>query len=55
MQVPTIDKIVLNMGIGEAINDKKAVGEALDELGLISGQKPPNQPGSQVDRQLQAA
>ena len=40
MQVPTIDKIVLNMGLGEAINDKKAVGEALDELGLISGQKP---------------
>jgi len=40
MQVPTIDKIVLNMGIGEAISDKKAVGEALDELGLISGQKP---------------
>jgi len=40
MQVPTIEKIVLNMGLGEAITDKKAVGEALDELGLISGQKP---------------
>ncbi len=40
MQVPTLDKIVLNMGLGEAVGDKKAVGEALDELGLISGQKP---------------
>ena len=40
MQVPTIEKIVLNMGLGEAIGDKKAVDEALDELGLISGQKP---------------
>lgn len=40
MEVPTLDKIVLNMGIGEAINDKKAVDEAVDELGLISGQKP---------------
>ena len=40
MQVPTMDKIVLNMGLGEAIADKKAIGEALDELGLISGQKP---------------
>ncbi|MGB7861324.1 MAG: 50S ribosomal protein L5 [Acidimicrobiia bacterium] len=40
MQVPTLEKIVLNMGIGEAIADKKAVEEALDELGLISGQKP---------------
>lgn len=40
MQVPTLEKIVLNMGLGEAIADKKAVDEALDELGLISGQKP---------------
>jgi large subunit ribosomal protein L5 len=40
MQVPTLEKIVLNMGIGEAINDKKAIDEALDELGLIAGQKP---------------
>lgn len=40
MEVPTIEKIVLNMGIGEALDDKKAVGEAIDELGLISGQKP---------------
>lgn len=40
MEIPTISKIVLNMGIGEAINDKKAVDEALDELGLITGQKP---------------
>ena len=40
MQVPTLDKIVLNMGLGDAIADKKAIDEALDELGLISGQKP---------------
>lgn len=40
MQVPTLEKIVLNMGLGEAIADKKAVDEALDEVGLISGQKP---------------
>lgn len=40
MEVPTLEKIVLNMGIGEALNDKKAVDEAVDELGLISGQKP---------------
>ena len=40
MEVPVLDKIVLNMGIGEAIQDKKAVGQALEELGLITGQKP---------------
>ena len=40
MQVPTLEKIVLNMGLGEAINDKKAIDEALEELGLIAGQKP---------------
>lgn len=40
MEVPTLDKIVLNMGIGEALDDKKAIDEAMDELSLISGQKP---------------
>jgi len=40
MQVPTLEKIVLNMGLGEAMQDKKAIDEALEELGLIAGQKP---------------
>jgi len=40
MEVPTLEKIVLNMGLGEAIQNKKAIDEALDELGLIAGQKP---------------
>jgi large subunit ribosomal protein L5 len=40
MQVPTLEKIVLNMGLGEAIQDKKAIDEAIDELGLIAGQRP---------------
>ncbi|HEY5889578.1 MAG TPA: 50S ribosomal protein L5 [Acidimicrobiia bacterium] len=40
MQVPVIDKIVVNMGIGEANNDKKVVTSAVDELSLITGQKP---------------
>ncbi len=40
MQAPTIEKIVLNMGVGEAVQDKKAVEEAAEELALITGQKP---------------
>ena len=40
MELPVLDKIVLNMGIGEAIQDKKAVEQAVDELSLITGQKP---------------
>lgn len=40
MEVPSLEKIVLNMGLGEAIDDKKAVDEAVEELGLITGQKP---------------
>ncbi|MFP3882658.1 MAG: 50S ribosomal protein L5 [Actinomycetota bacterium] len=40
MEVPTLHKIVINMGLGEALQDKKAIDEALDELGLIAGQKP---------------
>ena len=40
MEVPRIDKIVLNMGIGEAVNDSKKVTSALADLALIAGQKP---------------
>jgi large subunit ribosomal protein L5 len=40
MQVPRIDKIVLNMGVGEATQDKKKVDIAVGEMELIAGQKP---------------
>jgi len=39
-QVPRVDKIVLNMGIGEAVADSKKVQSALADLALIAGQKP---------------
>jgi large subunit ribosomal protein L5 len=40
MAVPKIDKIVINMGVGEAVQDKKKVETAAQELELIAGQKP---------------
>ena len=40
MEVPRIDKIVLNMGVGEATQDKKKVDQAAAEMELIAGQKP---------------
>lgn len=40
MAVPRITKITLNMGVGEAAQDKKAIEGALSDLTLISGQKP---------------
>ena len=40
MEVPAIDKIVLNMGVGEATQDKKRVETAAAEMELIAGQKP---------------
>lgn len=39
-QVPRLEKIVLNMGIGEAAQDSKKIDSALNEMTLISGQKP---------------
>jgi large subunit ribosomal protein L5 len=39
MQVPKLDKIVINMGVGEAVGDRKAVENAAGELALISGQR----------------
>jgi large subunit ribosomal protein L5 len=40
MQVPRIDKIVLNMGVGEAVADKKIMDNAVGDMTKIAGQKP---------------
>lgn len=40
MEVPRIEKITLNMGVGEAIDDKKVMEHAVDDMTKISGQKP---------------
>ena len=40
MQIPKIDKIVLNMGVGDAVSNAKNLDEAVEELTLIAGQKP---------------
>ena len=40
MEVPKLDKIVVNMGVGEAVGDSKVIHRAVEDLGLIAGQKP---------------
>ena len=40
MQVPRIQKITLNMGVGEAVNDKKIMDNAVADMTKIAGQKP---------------
>ena len=40
MEVPRVDKVVLNMGVGEAVADSKKVKSALGDLALIAGQRP---------------
>ena len=40
MQAPKIEKIVLNIGVGDAVSNSKLLDEAINELTLISGQKP---------------
>jgi large subunit ribosomal protein L5 len=40
MQVPRIEKITLNMGVGEAVNDKKVLENAVGDMEKIAGQKP---------------
>ena len=39
MQVPTLTKVVLNMGVGEAVNDRKVLDNAVSDLTQIAGQK----------------
>ena len=40
MEVPTLEKIVMNMGLGEAVANAKIIESATEELGRIAGQKP---------------
>lgn len=40
MQVPKLDKIVINMGVGDGVTDKKKVTKAAEEIAVIAGQKP---------------
>ncbi|EVR81597.1 50S ribosomal protein L5, partial [Staphylococcus aureus] len=40
MEVPKIDKIVVNMGVGDAVQNSKVLDNAVEELELITGQKP---------------
>jgi large subunit ribosomal protein L5 len=40
MQVPRLDKIVINMGVGEAVQDSKKIDAAVSDLSAISGQRP---------------
>jgi large subunit ribosomal protein L5 len=40
MQIPRIEKVVLNMGVGEAVNDRKKVDSAAKDLAMIAGQRP---------------
>jgi large subunit ribosomal protein L5 len=40
MQVPMIQKVVINMGLGDATSDSKVVDAAVEDLALIAGQRP---------------
>ena len=40
MQVPRLEKVTLNMGVGEAVGDRKIIDNAVNDMSLISGQKP---------------
>ena len=40
MEIPQLEKVVLNMGVGEAVSDSKKIKAVVEYLGLISGQQP---------------
>ena len=53
MEIPKITKITLNMGVGEAVADKKIMEKAREDMEKISGQKPITTLGAQVGCRLQ--
>jgi len=40
MEVPRVEKVLVNMGVGEAVVDRKVLDAAMDDLGIITGQRP---------------
>jgi large subunit ribosomal protein L5 len=55
MEVPKLEKIVINMGLGEAIQNVKILDSAVVELATIAGQKAVITKAKKIDRQFQAA
>ena len=55
MQVPRLEKIVVNMGVGEAVQDSKKADAAASDLTAITGQHPVITKSQAIDRDLQAA
>ena len=55
MQVPKLDKIVVNMGIGEAKENAKILEAAMSDMELITGQKPNQSQTSRSERGCQSA
>ncbi len=50
MQLPKVDKIVINMGVGDAVQNSKALDAAVEELTIITGQKPVVTKAKKIDR-----
>ena len=50
MAVPKVEKVVVNMGLGEATSNAKIIDTGADELARITGQKPRDAPRQEVDR-----
>ena len=53
MEVPKLEKVTINMGLGEAKDNTKLMETAVEELGLISGQKPVVTKVKEIYRKLQ--
>lgn len=54
MEIPKIDKVVINMGVGEAVGDPKSLDAAVSDLTAITGQKPIITRAKKVNCVLQA-
>ena len=53
MAVPRVDKVTVNMGVGEAKTNAKALDDAVEQLAIITGQQPVHDPRQELDRRFQ--
>lgn len=55
MQLPKVEKIVINMGVGDAVQNSKALDAAVEELTIITGQKPVVTKAKKINRRFPSA
>ncbi len=52
MEIPKVEKVILNMGVGEAVGNPKALDAAVNDMTIIAGPETGSDPGQKINRRI---